>query len=34
MWRERSHAECYEGAGAPYGVAVESPLNSARTRSA
>lgn len=31
---EHYHADCYDSAGAPYGVAVESPLNSARTRSA
>jgi hypothetical protein len=31
---EHYHAECYVQAGNPYGVAVETPLKSARTRSA
>lgn len=31
---EHHHADCYEAAGAPYGPAVEAPLNSSRIRSA
>ena len=27
---EHYHAECYEGAGAPYGVASEQPLHAGR----